>query len=82
MLYRDSAIPPDVAPAEYHDMVQAVWKWNPAVEEVSAASDYALDSMARSTGGPRHQRREGQGGDWSADRSLRWWMIDHREGVA
>lgn len=46
-----------------------------------AAADYALDGTARSMGAPRHQRPAGLGGDWTADREVRWFSIRQREAA-
>lgn len=57
--------------------------WHPDFEERDAASDYALDGMARSTGNDTGSLSLGRGR--SCDRRedwLRYWQFQHRAGLA
>lgn len=76
----------DITDAELEDLrgkpLHAAVKWHSWIEEVGAAADYALDGTARSYGANGEPRRPGQGGNWSPSRAHRWWLIDHRAGLA
>ncbi|AWJ88898.1 hypothetical protein Sp245p_03390 [Azospirillum baldaniorum] len=68
--------------ADWKDAVDAAWKWHPAIEEVSAAADYALDGTARSWG---HTTWRPHSSRFWKDPSQLWlgvWAEHHRAGLA